>query len=238
MNRGVLFDLDDTLHDDRSSVNEAAIVVAETIAGLHRCDVNTLFEAFLSELDLFWEKLKVASAAAPKNPRVEMWKSALKCAGIIVPGLAESAAQHFEAIRVSKSRLLPGVIDLLVYLRQRGVRVGILTNGLKITHEAKIKALQVHAYVDNIFLSDEIGSAKPNLAAFAFALRHLGLSPEDTIMVGDRYDTDIVGAQNFGMRVIWFSIRGFGEDGQHLNIPQATGISELRTTLTSMLGLR
>ena len=238
MKSGVLFDLDDTLHYDRSSVTEAAIIVAETISGLHRCDVNTLYEGFLSELELFWEELKVASAAAPENPRAEMWKSALKSVGITVPGLAESAAQHFEVIRISKSRLLPGVIDLLVYLRQRGVRVGILTNGLKITHEAKIKALQIHPYVNGIFLSDNIGTAKPNSEAFAFALRHLGLSPEETIMVGDRYDTDIVGAQNFGMRAIWFSIHGFGEKGRHPNIPRATGISELRTTLLSMLGLR
>ena len=237
MNKGILFDLDDTLHDDTSTLAEAALVVAETISGVHHCDAKILYESFLHELEVFWEQLKAGRAATPKNPRAEMWKSALKCVEITVPGLAESAAQHFEAIRISKSRLLPGVVDLLTYLRINGVRVGVLTNGLKITHEAKIIALQVHAHVDKIFLSDDIGSAKPDVAAFAFALRHLGLSPTNTIMVGDRYDTDIVGAQNIGMRAIWFSIYGFSEDSQHPNIHRATGISELRSALTSMLGL-
>ncbi len=90
--------------------------------------------------------------------------------------------------------LFPGAIDLLRSLRERGIKLGIVTNGLSETHREKIALLQISEYFDAIFLSDEVGMVKPDPLLFAHACRTLGGAPAHAAMVGDRYDRDIRGA--------------------------------------------
>jgi len=58
-------------------------------------------------------------------------------------------------------------------------------------------------FFDTLIFSDEIGVYKPHPLPFQTALNNLAVSAEISIHIGDLIDTDIVGAKNYNMRVIW-----------------------------------
>ena len=57
-------------------------------------------------------------------------------------------------------------------------------------------------YIDIIIASAEEGVAKPDIRIFEIALKRAGCKPEQSVMVGDRIDNDIVPAKKVGMRTI------------------------------------
>jgi putative hydrolase of the HAD superfamily len=137
-----------------------------------------------------------------------MWQSALEHVGAgDVPELARRSAERYNAYRVKYFTLFPGAIDLLRALRERGIKLGIVTNGLSETHREKIALLQISEYFDAIFLADEVGMVKPDPLLFAHACRTLGGAPARSAMVGDRYDRDIRGAIEAGLYTIWLNVR-------------------------------
>ncbi|MDG0841875.1 HAD-IA family hydrolase [Staphylococcus equorum] len=58
---------------------------------------------------------------------------------------------------------------------------------------------------NNIFISEDIGSEKPDSAAFLKVDHMLNIKPEDTIYVGDSWENDVTGSLNAGMKPIWFN---------------------------------
>ena len=204
----VLFDLDDTLHDDTYAYSNAAEEVAREVAAEHGIDALALKSAYIAEAEGFWHRLspldlKVRLASL----RASMWQSALERVGLDDAGLAQQSAERYNAYRVKYFTLFPGAIDLLRSLRDRGMKLGIVTNGLSETHREKIALLQIGEYFDAIFLSDEVGMVKPDPLLFAHACRTLGGAPAHAAMVGDRYDRDIGGAIQAGLYTIWLNVR-------------------------------
>ena len=103
--------------------------------------------------------------------------------------------------------LFPGALDLLRSLKERGIKLGLVTNGLSETHREKIALLRVSEFFDAIFLADEVGMIKPDPLLFAHACRTLGGAPARAAMVGDRYDRDIRGALEAGLFTVWLNVR-------------------------------
>lgn len=210
----VLFDLDDTLHDDTYAYHSAAEEVAREVAAEHGIDALALKSAYVAEAEGFWhrlsaEDLKVKLAGIRASIwRAGMWQTALESVGIGGdPGLALRSAERYHAYRAKYLTLFPGAVDLLRSLRDRGIKLGILTNGLSETHREKIALLQIGDYFDAIFLADEVGMVKPDPLLFAHACRTLDGAPAHGAMVGDRYDRDIRGAIEAGLYTIWLNVR-------------------------------
>jgi putative hydrolase of the HAD superfamily len=205
----VLFDLDDTLHDDTYAYSNAAEEVAREVAAEHGIDALALKAAYITESEGFWHRLSPLDLKVKlANLRASMWQSALESVGVDDSELAHRSAERYHAYRVKYFTLFPGAIDLLRSLRERGMKLGIVTNGLSETHREKIALLQISEYFDAIFLSDEVGMVKPDPLLFAHACRTLGGAPAHSAMVGDRYDRDIRGALEAGLYTIWLNVRG------------------------------
>jgi HAD superfamily hydrolase (TIGR01549 family) len=205
----VLFDLDDTLHDDTYAYHSAAEEVAREIAAEHGIDALALKAAYVAEAEGFWHRLSPADLTVKlASIRAAMWQTALDRVGAGGdPALAQRSADRYNAYRVKYFTLFPGAVDVLRALRERGMRLGIVTNGLSETHREKIALLQISEYFDAIFLSDEVGMVKPDPLLFAHACRTLGGAPARAAMVGDRYDRDIRGALEAGLFAIWLNVR-------------------------------
>lgn len=204
----VLFDLDDTLHDDTYAYHSAAEEVAREVAAEHGIDALALKAAYVAEAEGFWQRLTAADLNAKlSRVRAGMWRNALESVGVGDPQLAERSAERYNAYRSKYYTMFPGAIDLLQALRERGIKLGIVTNGLSETHREKIAVLRVGEFFDAIFLSDEVGMVKPDPLLFAHACRTLGGAPARSAMVGDRYDRDIRGAREAGLFTIWLNVR-------------------------------
>jgi len=208
MLRAILFDLDDTLHDDCNAYQKAATVVSEQVARERNgIEPSALASAFVHELEGFWSAFDASTLRAGLNVRQEMWRRALVRFDVESPALALRCAESFEAARSDMYKMFPGAYEALDALRGRGLRLGLLTNGLVATHREKILRLNLEPHLDAVFLSDEIGFSKPDKRAFLHACEALDALPTETVMVGDRYDKDICGATNAGLKTVWINAR-------------------------------
>lgn len=116
----------------------------------------------------------------------------------------------FEALRVRipySRPLFPDALSTLAEIRQRGYRLGIVTNRLwggKPFHE-DLYSIGLLDYFDlaHIAISGDLGLRKPNARIFEYALNALGASPRETAMIGDSLSADILGAQPLGIYAIW-----------------------------------
>jgi 2-haloalkanoic acid dehalogenase type II len=205
--KAVFFDLDDTLLDDTISSERSAALAASELVLDRRVEAATLAASYMREAMNFWETLE---PNAPKPPtgeiRPRIWLAALRSHGIDDPELARRVAARYDAIRLERVELFPETLPVLRALHGR-YKMAIITNGFAETHEAKIARLGLSHFFDLVVLAGEMELAKPHPAVFRHAMKQLGVSAAESIMVGDRYMRDIVGAHAAGMRAIWVNSR-------------------------------
>jgi HAD superfamily hydrolase (TIGR01549 family) len=95
--------------------------------------------------------------------------------------------------------LYEDALPVLEVLRRRELRIGLISNGQRDLEEFA----QHHGLlVDAIVGSKDHGRIKPDPSIFIAALTALGVSAEETAMVGDSYEDDIEGARALGIRAI------------------------------------
>jgi putative hydrolase of the HAD superfamily len=207
--RAVLFDLDDTLHDDTRTYRRAAERVAGELALERGLDPERLVEAYVAQADRFWQGLSVNVFGTPLvGLRSRMWSEALASVGVDDPALGERSAEAYNRHRRDLLELWPGALDLLARLRKRGLKLAMITNGFAETHREKIALLALEDAFDEIFIADEVGMLKPDPRLFRLAAERLGVPAEVCAMVGDRFERDITGAQAVGMFTVWMNVRG------------------------------
>ena len=203
----VLFDLDDTLHDDTAAYRAAARGVADTVAQQHGIDAQALADAYERAATAFWTALTAEHLTrAIGDERERMWHEALCAVGLDDRPLALRCADGYVRARADVLALSPGALGVLVALRERGCKLGLVTNGFAATHHDKIDRLGLRELMDGFFLADEVGMVKPDPQLFLHACRALGSAPERTAMVGDRYDRDIRGAHELGMFTVLIDV--------------------------------
>ena len=88
----------------------------------------------------------------------------------------------------------------------------IITNGLEHGQRIRIKALGIDEHFEEIICSDNSGGLKPNQLVFDYALEIAGCRPEQAIMVGDKPQKDIRGANQAGMISVLIGPTDFGDD--------------------------
>ena len=205
----VLFDLDDTLHDDTLAYQSAADEVAREVAAEHNVDALLLKRAYIAQAEGFWTQLSAQALSQKLGPvRETLWGNALREVGLDDRDVAVRAAKNYNAYRAKYLRMFPGAVELLRGLKARGAKLGLLTNGFAETHREKIALLQIGEYFDAIFIADEVGMLKPDPLLFAHACTKLQSSPSHSAMVGDRYERDIRGAREAGLYTIWMNVHG------------------------------
>jgi putative hydrolase of the HAD superfamily len=207
--KAVLFDLDDTLHDDTSVYQDAAEEVAREIAVERGIDAVALKAAYVAEAEGFWHRLDPTDLKETMaGVRRRLWGSALGRIGIADDALALRSADHYHEYRRKRYVLFPETFAVLNAERERGRKLGLVTNGFSETHREKLELLRLGDLFDAVFIADEVGMVKPDPLLFAHACRTLETSPAHTAMVGDRYDRDISGALEAGLATVWLNLRG------------------------------
>jgi HAD superfamily hydrolase (TIGR01509 family) len=111
--------------------------------------------------------------------------------------------------------LEPDVLELLDALRDRGLKVGLISNVFDPPSLMRglFAELGLLERLDAVALSAEVGKRKPHPAIFQSALEQAGVLPAEAVMVGDRLREDVGGAQGVGLAAIqaaWFERDGSG----------------------------
>lgn len=104
-------------------------------------------------------------------------------------------------------RLFPETKEILRYLSDKGYALGIIANQAAGT-EQRLEKWGIRQYFGSVTASTEEGVSKPDLEIFRRAFVKAGCSAENSVMVGDRIDNDIVPAKALGMVTVWIK-QGF-----------------------------
>jgi putative hydrolase of the HAD superfamily len=231
--QAVLLDLDDTILDDSGSVSSCwleACRVHESELGV--VDPITAYMSIERVREWYWSdperhrvgRLDLAAA------RREVAHLALKEVGLDNDALAGKIGDTYHDLRDSLLRPFDDAIDTVEWLRSRGCRLALLTNGSAEMQRRKITRFGLAGHFDTILIEGEVGFGKPDPRVYKRALDVLGVAPVDTWMVGDNLEWDVAEPQRQGIYGIWIDVRGSGLPHGHPVRPDRIirKLSELR----------
>ena len=115
------------------------------------------------------------------------------------------ASDRFLDFCSCKPGLVVGAKELMDYFRNRGYRLHMCSNGFHEVQYKKLRACGLYEYFDTIILSEDAGYNKPAPEYFDYAFKKSGAKKESTLMIGDNFQTDILGAKRVGLRVAYFN---------------------------------
>ena len=104
----------------------------------------------------------------------------------------------------------------------------IITNGFEEVQHKKLDKSKIIQYFKTITNSEMVGVKKPNPKIFNFALQQAKTVAKNSIMIGDSYEADILGAKNIGMQAIYF---GNYNDAIDTEIKQVTNLIHIKKYL-------
>jgi len=187
--RAIFFDIDDTLYDSTLQVKNARenAIKAMKEAGLRVTEEKGLLilEEIVREFGSnypyqFNELLK--KLGYKFNPR------------IIAAGVAA-----YHSTKLAYLVPFPDTVPTLLRLRDSGYKLGVITDGISVKQWEKLIRLGLQHFFHSVIISDDVGYEKPDDRIFKIAAKSIGYKPYESIMVGDRIDRDISGANKAGM---------------------------------------
>lgn len=131
----------------------------------------------------------------------------LQAVGVDDAALAGRFAADFFSVIPTKSRLMPHAREVLEYLSGK-YNLYILSNGFHELQGRKMQSAGIRHYFKKVVLSDDIGILKPGQAIFHFALSATQSQLRESLMIGDSWDSDVVGAKGVGMHQVFYDLVG------------------------------
>lgn len=152
--------------------------------------------------------------------------------------IAEGSVIYDSSGQAISANVIVGAFEVLKAVREDGYQVAIIANGDSNSCRNIINATGLQDYFDAIIISEEAGVKKPCEEIFNIALAKLGVKAESAVMVGNRIDADVIGANRGGMKSVWFKWNNRYEDkiSNRVERPDFTikELAELPQLLTSI----
>jgi putative hydrolase of the HAD superfamily len=142
--------------------------------------------------------------------RREIVAAAFLKLNIDAPDVANEIADSYAVEREMAVRLFPGTIDALSHLRDKGLKLALITNGDAQAQRRKIDRFGLAPLFDHILIEGEFGVGKPDERVYLHALGQLNVRPEDAWMVGDNLEWEVAAPQRLGIGCIWLDAGGSG----------------------------
>jgi len=202
--RAVFFDLDGTLWDKAACSDYAMeIVLPDLMAHLPNLDRDEIlleFNAML--LDSVLEGGIEGWQSATRTARFE---KLLQDCGVHKEGLARDLSKKYEqafwfSMRGFLRNSAPWVLQ---QLRERGLVVGVITNGSPAAQRHVLEGLGLEEHLDHIVISEVEGMEKPDARLFKRALALADCEPPEMLYIGDSLITDVLGASRAAVPVAW-----------------------------------
>jgi len=118
--------------------------------------------------------------------------------------LAHHWADDYLKISPYKTHLIDGTMDVLMYLQEK-YQLHIITNGFKEVQHIKLDYSNLKPFFEHIIISEEHGFNKPDIKIFDLAQQLTNAQSHECVMIGDNYDTDIMGALNAQWKAIYLA---------------------------------
>jgi len=202
--KAVLFDMDDTIFDHALTCRRALGRLRAHEVSLRPRSLDEVWREYSRLLDavqadVFTGRITVEAA------RIERFRQLARfCGSEVSEGDAAELSRQYRAYYQELRRSIPGVRRVLERLTGRAV-VGVVTNNQVAEQEEKLDYLGFRRLIDFMIVSEGAGVAKPDPAIFLLALSKANARPEEAVMIGDSWRSDVAGARNVGIRPVWFN---------------------------------
>ena len=201
MIKAILLDVDNTLIDFNKSAEWSIRKCFEEYGLEFTDDVLPVFHRINDEL---WHRIEQGTITKPQLHKIR-WQTIFDALGIKENG--EEFEKKFVEYVHQAGIPVEGAKDLLEYLASKYI-ICFASNSSKSQQNIKLKKAHMMKYAEHLFISDDIGFAKPAKEFFEACMEKLkGISKEEVILIGDSLTADIAGGINFGIKTIWFNFK-------------------------------
>ena len=201
----IFFDLDNTLWDFEKNSREALQhLFLEHNIQLHcKTDFDGFIEIYETINHELWHLYSLQQTTKEELRYQRFYKTFLHFKYDNL-NLSHLWADDYLKISPYKTHLIDGAMDVLFYLKDK-YQLHIITNGFKEVQHIKLDYSNLKPFFEHIIISEEHGFNKPDIKIFDLAQTLTASQIEECVMIGDNYDTDILGALNAQWKAIYLS---------------------------------
>lgn len=199
--KNIFFDLDHTLWDfDKNSALTFEFIFKEEKVEIN---IAEFLEAYMPINENYWRLYSnnQISKEALKTGRLKDCFETLKFE--ITPLILENLSNKYVQFLPRFNNLLADTIEVLEYLYPK-YNLHIITNGFEEVQYNKLKNSKIAPFFTTVTTSEEAGVKKPHLQIFQKAMGKSNATPESSLMIGDNFEADYIGAKNAGMHSLFF----------------------------------
>lgn len=228
----VFFDLDRTLWDFETNSKAA---IKHLFEDLKLSSKIESFEAFYSSYrkvnNHYWDLYSKGKISKEKL-RTIRFIDTLKSFEITDDKLGAQLGDLYIKTSPYQTHLFPDTISTLQALKADNYKLHIITNGFKEVQFIKLQKSGLIDFFDDVLCSEEVGKNKPHPSVFNTALKRNKVKSEQSIMIGDDFQADILGAENCGIQGVLFD-----PNNQYEERNEITKILNLKELQDLLLGI-
>ena len=204
--RHLFFDLDHTLLDfNRNAKHTLTDLYSEL--GLEKrgvADFELFYTHYITHNEKLWSRYRNGFIKVDELRWKRMWHTLLEFR-IQDEMLARTLGDRFLELLPTRKLLFPGTVRTLEYLRDKGYKLHLITNGFEKTQHTKLRNSGISQFFIEVITSEGSNSIKPKKEIFEYALKKASAMTHHSIMIGDSIEADIQGAINAGIDQVYMN---------------------------------
>lgn len=181
------FDLDETLHDKRATLQKVASYIYESFGIENYCSYIPFERIFIEQNEII-------------QPKDEVFKNITSRIGL--PHDPQVLLNEFDRSFHHFCQKFDGVSESLELLQSKNFTIGCITNGRDFFQRNKIKGLGIEHFFSVIVTSGELKIKKPDHRIFQHALKEANATPSQSFYCGDSVKSDITPTKEMGFTTI------------------------------------
>lgn len=202
----LFFDLDHTLWDFETNAHETlAQLFADYDLARHGLFTFAEFSQRYSEVNHALWRLYQSNKVTQKQLREVRFVRTLTRLGVAEADVPTDISARFTDILPRKAAVFPHTHEVLGYLKAKGYRLHLITNGFEDVQHIKLTSSGLTDFFEEVITSEHSGYLKPDPRMFAHALARTGATAATSLMVGDNLECDVLGAYNAGIDQVYFN---------------------------------
>lgn len=200
--KAIFFDADDTLLDFDEHEKQALIYLCDRIGVSYKDEYQGIF----GPLDLhLWANASYNGIPVPvADIATYRFQILFELIGVEYDDYAAANALFMEGLK-KQTALTKNAEKITEYLHNKGLLLCVVTNGLIELQKPRVLNGKVGKFISYVIVSEEVKAHKPSPLIFRALLDRLSLTSNDVVMIGDSLAKDIQGAQNAGIKTIWYN---------------------------------
>ena len=200
--KNIFWDLDHTLwdFDKNSDLTFKKILKLNQI----NIDYKIFLKAYHPINRKYWDMYRQNKVSKPDLRFFRLYDTFKKINYNITDNLINKMAEDYIFHLSDYNYLIPNAVLVLEKFSMK-YDMHIITNGFKNVQLKKLKKSGLKKYFKTLTISEDIGVQKPNEKIFFHALSNASAEIKNSIMIGDNYNADVLGAKNIGMKSIYFN---------------------------------